>query len=211
MRTLKPCPFCNSTDVSVNRSEITCMSWVSCTSCGLETPSETGVTDEQAISYWNTRPAAPVEGLETKGYMRPEDRGQLSFWVSKNQNAYYREPVVARPQAEAIIAAERAKGEKFEKMWLDVEVENTKLKTDNEALTARFGELEKINADLCRSHGVLNVTGAKLDEQVKALETQLAATKKALEEIAALSAIDMTLGDQLFAVTSARAALRVIP
>ncbi|MEN5297505.1 Lar family restriction alleviation protein [Brucella sp. TWI559] len=47
----------------------------------------------------------------------------------------------------------------------------------------------------------------KVWRQRKALETQLAAARKALEGIAGLSAIDMSLGDQVFAVTSARAAL----
>ncbi|ABS12938.1 hypothetical protein I6H96_11540 [Brucella anthropi] len=51
---------------------------------------------------------------------------------------------------------------------------------DNAALTARIKELEQINADLCRSHGVLNVTGAKLEGQVEALEAKLAAAEKAL-------------------------------
>ncbi len=49
---------------------------------------------------------------------------------------------------------------------------------DNAALTARIKELEQINADLCRSHGVLNVTGAKLEGQVEALEAKLAAAER---------------------------------
>ncbi|TWH01400.1 hypothetical protein L614_002400000050 [Ochrobactrum sp. J50] len=56
-----------------------------------------------------------------------------------------------------------------------------RLEADNAALTARVKELEEINADLCRSHGVLNVTGAKLEGRVEALEAKLAAAEKALK------------------------------
>jgi len=55
---LKPCPFCGGTDVNLHHSAKTFMSWVSCKSCGLDAPSETGVTDEEAITYWNTRSQA---------------------------------------------------------------------------------------------------------------------------------------------------------
>lgn len=53
-----------------------------------------------------------------------------------------------------------------------------------DALITRCKQLEQINADLCRSHGVLNVTGAKLDTKVETLENQLAVMKKALEPFA---------------------------
>lgn len=47
--------------------------------------------------------------------------------------------------------------------------------------------------------------------RAKKAEAKLAAAEKALEAIAALSATDMSFGDQVFAVTSARAALEVEP
>lgn len=52
---LKPCPFCGGVDVKLRQHLATNMSWVSCTECGLEAPSETGWTDDISIEYWNTR------------------------------------------------------------------------------------------------------------------------------------------------------------
>jgi hypothetical protein len=34
------------------------MSWVACADCGLETPSETGTSAEDAAEYWNRRSSA---------------------------------------------------------------------------------------------------------------------------------------------------------
>ena len=52
-----PCPFCGSSDVRLRHHQAAQMSWVSCVSCGLEAPSETGVTDDEAAAYWNRRAA----------------------------------------------------------------------------------------------------------------------------------------------------------
>jgi hypothetical protein len=55
---LLPCPFCGASEVKLYQN---CnMSWVACISCGLEAPSETGVTNVQAVNYWNTRAASSV-------------------------------------------------------------------------------------------------------------------------------------------------------
>lgn len=79
---------------------------------------DTNDKGRQALQAWadsKTRPTpvAPVSPdatgkcveLETTGYMRPEDLQQSSFWVSANQNAYYREPVCFRSQAAELLAA----------------------------------------------------------------------------------------------------------
>lgn len=59
---LLPCPFCGGSDVHLRQHPPAQMSWVSCVSCGLEAPSETGVTDEEAVTYWNRRtPSAPSQ------------------------------------------------------------------------------------------------------------------------------------------------------
>lgn len=66
---LKPCPFCGGADVNLYHSAKTFMSWVSCKSCGLEAPSETGITDAEAITYWNHRPApADLKARDKKRY-----------------------------------------------------------------------------------------------------------------------------------------------
>lgn len=53
------CPFCGGSDVHLRRHPPAQMSWVSCVSCGLEAPTETGVTDEAAVAYWNRRAPSP--------------------------------------------------------------------------------------------------------------------------------------------------------
>lgn len=55
---LKPCAFCGGADLGVHQMPGQEMFWVSCHCCGLEAPSETGVTREQAVTYWNTRPVS---------------------------------------------------------------------------------------------------------------------------------------------------------
>jgi Lar family restriction alleviation protein len=55
---LLPCPFCGGGSVSVHGPRGSLGAWVACSSCGLETPTETGVTTEQAFAYWNRRASA---------------------------------------------------------------------------------------------------------------------------------------------------------
>lgn len=65
---LKPCPFCGGSDIHLRHHQANQMSWVSCVGCGFEAPSETGVTDDDAVNYWNRRDAwrdistAPKDG-----------------------------------------------------------------------------------------------------------------------------------------------------
>lgn len=58
---LLPCPFCGGADVNLHEHKQAAMWWVSCKSCGLEAPSETGTTRIDAITYWNTRAAARLD------------------------------------------------------------------------------------------------------------------------------------------------------
>jgi len=68
---LKPCPFCGGKDARVITNSKHSMSWVSCPSCGLEAPTETGVSMEDAVAYWNTRPEpAAAPGDEAKAVWR---------------------------------------------------------------------------------------------------------------------------------------------
>lgn len=57
---LKPCPFCGGSDVHLRHHQANQMSWVSCVGCGLEAPSETGVSDDDAVNYWNRRDEAAL-------------------------------------------------------------------------------------------------------------------------------------------------------
>jgi Lar family restriction alleviation protein len=51
METIKPCPFCGSIIVSVNRSKLF---WVFCRNCNADGLSV--VTEAEAIESWNNRP-----------------------------------------------------------------------------------------------------------------------------------------------------------
>jgi Lar family restriction alleviation protein len=60
---LLPCPFCGGSDVKLRNDPRHDMAWVSCVGCGLEAPTETGVTDEAAVTYWNRRAPSPETNL----------------------------------------------------------------------------------------------------------------------------------------------------
>jgi len=106
---LKPCPFCGSSDVHLREHATAQMSWVSCVCCGLEAPSETGVSDANAVAYWNRRAEAALStDTEPDGWIcedeftlvpdlawKWEDEGfaPKPFYFSPQRNA---EPVSSR-------------------------------------------------------------------------------------------------------------------
>jgi Lar family restriction alleviation protein len=57
---LLPCPFCGNKEVRLTTNNYAGMSWVACPNCGLEAPTETGVSADDAVTYWNRRPASPA-------------------------------------------------------------------------------------------------------------------------------------------------------
>lgn len=56
---LLPCPFCGSA-INIKLYERETLAWAACLDCGLEAPTETGVTKDQAVAYWNKR-AMPLQ------------------------------------------------------------------------------------------------------------------------------------------------------
>ena len=56
---LLPCPFCGGTNPQMQSSFSKKTFWVFCSDCGLEAPSETGMTAQQAVKYWNRRATLP--------------------------------------------------------------------------------------------------------------------------------------------------------
>lgn len=68
---LKPCPFCNG-EPTLHQPCQGLGAWISCAQCGLEGPTETGVTDVDATRHWNTRaepaPAPDAVKIEPVGY-----------------------------------------------------------------------------------------------------------------------------------------------
>lgn len=167
------------------------------------------------------RPAAPVEGLETVGYVTTSPTGAEVFQrkplvPGHGQFGYKQDAVVTRSQADELLAAERAETMRQVKHWSELykqqhyraekaeaiiaakdakiaDLENelssfrssfkeqTSLKSNNAALTARIKELEAVNAKLCDDAIDCELKIAERDVSLQALETQLATTRKALE------------------------------
>ena len=61
MTKLQPCPFCGSEKITAYSGQVITGAWVACLSCGLETPTETGITHEKAVEYWNARATAAAQ------------------------------------------------------------------------------------------------------------------------------------------------------
>lgn len=101
-----------------------------------------------------TRPSAPVERLETIGYVHRGTAGLLMEGaVSKavivpKPGGDFKHPVVFAEQAEAIIAAERARYHALEEIAAGLVERTDKAEADNAALTARVKELEEKNKSL---------------------------------------------------------------
>ncbi|TCQ80010.1 hypothetical protein EDF68_10355 [Ochrobactrum sp. BH3] len=166
-----------------------------------------------AHNYAVTRPAAPVDGLEVVSY--EVFYAPTREWTKTTIPNYYRDndnlvrELVTRTQAEAIIAAERANTETALDQRNMTIADLARLEADNAALTARVKELEAENTALekqaLRDRSLANETHSdatlwqfsvdmgdhpsllvKVWRQRKALETQLAAARKALEPFAAV-------------------------
>ncbi|MBD7992882.1 Lar family restriction alleviation protein [Ochrobactrum sp. Sa2BUA5] len=220
MQTLKPCPFCGPGESVVECYTDDYGYWkVGCGRCGSHSgtrPQSDPDAKSKIISTWNTRPAAPVEGLERYGYDR---KGEVVLF----ENGAF----VLYSQSEAIIAAERAEKESVERIrdfWFNtahsLSEQIEKLEADNAALTARVKGMEESakNSGVCMTcltgspdtygcSDCLN-TGwdggcppnspediktlfsgmisdfSKIKSRAEALETQLAAARKALRNIA---------------------------
>lgn len=123
----------------------------------------------------NTRPAAPVGGLETKAHMLDDGRLILvGFYDPSFAKKHTSEELVTRTQAEAIIAAERAKKEKANarvefllKQISKAAEERKALEAENAALTARVEELEETVRDDINFVKALETKLSMLTEQLK--------------------------------------------
>ena len=131
----------------------------------------------------NTRPAAPVVGLE-RFYPTGEDvidhdgdfAGVRVVMERSDKGAYVR-----FDQAEAIIAAER-EGKRF---WQNEYTQKSKLllqaEADNAALTARVRRITDALSNVVLIDDVGHYVNDTVSAHIKTLETQLAAARKALE------------------------------
>ena len=73
MTKLQPCPFCGSEKITAYSGQVITGAWVACLSCGLETPTETGITHEKAVEYWNARATAAAQPV---AWLRDTDEGE---------------------------------------------------------------------------------------------------------------------------------------
>ncbi len=183
---LKPCPFCGN-EPSLNHMGSGSYS----VSCSNGHHINTEASKDKAVKAWNTRPDTNADELEAivKQAMQDEweeicaDTGchpldiehgrgrRLSFiplhWASAVSAS-------VRSQAGAIIAAKENKIHDMRFEILNQLDKVATLEADNAALTARVKELE---ADV----SAYILSAEDQDKRRKALETQLAAAKKALE------------------------------
>lgn len=189
---LKPCPFCNGGAKILRRSGTAgrvCRSkWyrerVECKVCGLTTREYKKPGSAQhswnnrhatLTNEANTHPAAPVEGLETVLW-QVKDFTDGWFTVNSELGAqsaaqHYGSLIrdlVTRSQAEEILARNISK---LSRKIIDLEANNA-------ALTARVARDDAAFQELIK-------LGKEADTKFEALETQLAAAKKALGIIAA--------------------------
>ena len=205
---LKPCPFCGSkarmwpsqtkSDSEGSYEIIGCSN----IDCLIEPTTDEYLPYAEAVIRWNTRPAAPVEGLETVKW-QVKDFADSWFTVDNELGAqaaaeHYGSLVrelVTRSQAEAIIAAKEEAVKSRINYWSEHYAQQhdraEKAEDENAALTARVKELDGECNDLVKRNNDAVATidnwinsCAASDEKVQALETQLAAARKALTVIA---------------------------
>lgn len=152
------------------------------------------------------RPTAPVEGLETVGFVHPTfvkelERGYDEIFRTVRIPENW-EPVVTRSQAEAIIAAERNRANDFQAELWGCEIDLNAAKDENAALTARIKELSAlIDGENCADPDKIDA----LFRRAETAETQLAAAGKITQEILSLIAGDAGIPDRIRA--KARAVL----
>lgn len=206
---LKPCPFCGGEAeldyeqgffVASGKSEKRVA--IYCTKCDADMGmcySDFPEYDHDQMAAiladkWNTRPAAPVEGVETAGY-RVVNNGLVGLNTKKPDatalnSGILAEELVKRSQAEAIIAAKDARIAELKKSLTDREwISNkhnehrAKYKADNATLTARVKGLEAERGEALKGNRYAQLERIAT-KRAEALETQLAAAEGTLASIA---------------------------
>lgn len=176
---LKPCPFCGGK--AHYTKEIASAGLAAVVTCSdNDCCTNHAETLQKAIDLWNTRPAAPVEGLETV----KQELGSVKFFddfphLFKTWQTF----VLSRPRINMSRRPRpslRRKSERNDscKAWRDafdsMHRRAMDAEADNAALTARVKELE---ADV----SAYILSAEDKDKRRKTLETKLAAARKALE------------------------------
>lgn len=82
---LKNCPFCGG-KATLYPQYGALGAWISCAGCGLEGPTETGVTAAEAIAAWNRR-ALQAVGPEPATWEYFCDRSYFDMWCVRRKDA----------------------------------------------------------------------------------------------------------------------------
>ncbi|MND87771.1 hypothetical protein D3C80_797790 [compost metagenome] len=167
MQTLKPCPFCGGNKLETYYCDIE--GWIAHIKC-LECDDMIGPmsdykyeTQEEAFEdaavKWNTRPAAPVAGLELDKEATAEN---IARHISKSEKSgRLHEPTYNAAKAGALMALEcsqagaaiAAKDERlkeWQNKWAQTDILRLKAKAENAALAARVKELEERHESLLK-------------------------------------------------------------
>lgn len=138
---------------------------------------------KEVVDRMNTRPAAPVEGLETVGYADPEyiTRRICHFTddsvIREAETEVFNEALVTRSQAEELLAAERAKKNNFKRQ----------AREHFDAFCALRNDINELVGDMPSLEGVMLEAGPEDAPQyqavVEAVKHALAAKEARIKEL----------------------------
>lgn len=174
---LKPCPFCNgSAEIVEDDGWFFARCENSACPPAPQTPS---VADaDTAARDWNTRPAAPVEGLETVRWeVFTRDNWHSDHpqsWATRKQEGRKVRELVTRPQAETIIASKDAEIDRLQKI-------NAMIMGDDE--NAPRYTTKRLKQEVERVTQVMRGEASDREAHVKTLEADNAALTARVKEL----------------------------
>lgn len=149
-----------------------------------------------AATRWNTRRAAPVDGLDTVEwqYWTPKSEWKTTdkeFVLRAARSGEAIRELVAKTQAEVIIAAKDrllsasdTVAQQLQNQIVTLTLKSEDLEADNAALTARVRRIADAQSNVVLIDDVGHYVNDAVSAHIKALETQLAAAEKALKPFA---------------------------
>lgn len=205
MQTLNPCPFCGAQSdeimIFADPTEGTDNSGpsrrVQCAVCNVEAPFYS--SKAEAITAWNTRPAAPVEGLETVTYrakFKSEMAMQWQYYPAPDSgfdpDKYEEQALCLQSQAEAIIAAKDAEWQAAAKLGSEVNRNLANrvnaLQADNATLKAGIKRLSDEQELLAETGDDDMISVVKLAARLSEAEADNAALTARVKELGSVNA-----------------------
>jgi Lar family restriction alleviation protein len=156
---LLPCPFCGAGNPSLQVNSHAGMSWVACSQCGIEAPSETGVSADDAVNYWNRRAplaALPTGDMPTVAWEVLCQGGHLISNIEAVAHQYRDdgntvEELVRRSEAAAHIQAVEAERDKLRydnsDLLADADASAFVIRTMSDRATTAEADLAKVTAE----------------------------------------------------------------